>query len=149
MHLTWALIGFIFVFLDLKKTSVLKLTLASSFIFNSIVAYKTPQEYPLHVLTFLGFNIVFYFLIKSILKREKKDIQKIKSLKDFKNKTALVTKDIGKSLSIDGLGLIEFENQNWSAKSIDDKEIKAGKMVEIVSRENKILNVRVLEECKK
>jgi len=149
MHLTWALIGFIFVFLDLKKTSVFKLTISSSFIFNSIVAYKTPQEYPLHVLTFFGFNIVFYFLIKSILKKEKKDIQKIKSLKDFKNKTALVTKDIGKSLSIDGLGLVEFENQNWSAKSIDDKKIKAGKMVEIVSRENKILNVRVLEECKK
>ena len=69
---------------------------------------------------------------------------KNKSLKDYIGKTAIVKKDIGKTLSIDGLGLIEFNNQTWSAKSTLDKEIKAGQKVKIVSKENMIFNVEVL-----
>ena len=65
--------------------------------------------------------------------------------KDYKGKIATVKKDIGKFLSIDGIGLIEFDNNVWQAKSIDDKEIKANSKVEIVSKENMIMNVKVVK----
>ena len=84
-------------------------------------------------------------MIRMIMSKEEKEIQKNKKLKDYIGKTAIVTKDIGKTLSIDGLGMVEFNNQGWSAKSVDDREIKAGSKVEIVSKENKILNVKVVK----
>ena len=52
--------------------------------------------------------------------------------------TFSITKDIAKTLSIDGIGAIEYNKTIWKAKSVDDKEIKAGNFVEIVSRENMI-----------
>lgn len=149
MYLFWAIIGFIFILLDLKKTNIFKLTFANSFMFSAIVAFKKPQEYSIQILSFIAFSVIFYLLIKAILKKEQKDIKKLNSIGDFEDQTAVVTKDIGKTLSIDGLGCINFNNQIWSAKSIDDKEIKAGTKVQIVSKENMILNVKVLEECKK
>ena len=48
--------------------------------------------------------------IASLMKKEKKDIEKQKNLDDFIGKIAIVKKDIGRTLSIDGFGLIEYNN---------------------------------------
>ena len=93
--------------------------------------------------------MLFYTLIKMTYKKEKQDKIKEKKMDDFIGKTATVKKDIGKTLSIDGLGFVEYNNSLWSAKSVDDKEIKAGTCVQIVSKENKILNVKVASNAKK
>ena len=97
------------------------------------------------ILTFVIFLVSFSFLIKLILSKEKQEIAKEKTLSDYKGKIATVKKDIGKTLSIDGIGLIEFDNQVWQAKSIIDNEIKANSKVEIISKENMIMNVRAVE----
>lgn len=144
MYIGWAIISFIFILWEFKKSNIYKLTFANSFMFSAIVAYKIPNNYLVQFLSFIGFSLIFYFLIKTILKKEKKDFEKLSSLKNYIGKTAIVTKDIGKTLSIDGLGCVKIDNKIWSAKSIDDKEIKAGKNVEIVSNENMILNVKVI-----
>ena len=82
--------------------------------------------------------------------KEMKDVEKKKDLiTDFIGKKAIVIKDIGKTLSIDGFGSIRFNNQIWDAKSVDDSLIKAGSRVKIVSLENKVMNVEALESCKK
>ena len=143
MYFLWALLGIICLVLDLKKTNTVKLALASTFIFNSIIAYKIPQEPSYQIIGLLMFFGIFYALIRAILKKEQYDIKKDSALKEYIGKTAIVKKDIGKTLSIDGLGYIEFNNQLWSAKSIDDSLIKAGSKVEIVSKENLIMNVKV------
>ena len=143
MYILWALLGVTCLILDFKKTSRLKLTLASTFMFNSITAYKIPFEPKYQIIGLFVFFGIFYTLIGMILKKEQQDISKENNLKNYIGKTAIVKKDIGRSLSIDGLGYIEFDNQLWSAKSIDDKLIKAGKEVEIVSKENLIMNVKV------
>ncbi len=143
MHIFWAILGIFFLCLDFTKTSIIKLTLASTFLFCSIISFKFPNNYLYQIYSLLSFGMLFYFLIKMTLKKEQKEIKKAKSLDDFIGKIAIVKKDIGKTLSIDGLGYIEYNNQLWSAKSIDDKEIKAGDKVEIVSKENMIMNVRV------
>ena len=149
MYIFWAILGIVFLYLDFKKTSLIKLTLASTFLFCSIISFKFPNNYLYQAFSLPSFGMLFYFLIKMTLKKEKKDIEKQKNLDNFVGKIATVKKDIGKTLSIDGFGLIEYNKQLWDAKSIDDKEIKAGVHVEIVSKENKIMNVKVLENTKK
>lgn len=149
MYIFWAILGIVFLYLDFKKTSLIKLTLASTFLFCAIISFKFPENFLYQAFSLPSFGMFFYFVIKMTLKKEKKDIEKQKNLIDFVGKIAIVKKDIGKTLSIDGFGLIEYNNQLWDAKSIDDKEIKAGNQVEIISKENKILNVKVLENAKK
>lgn len=144
MYLLWTFLGIIFLGLDLYKKHELNLILACSCLFCAILGYKFPKNYSWQLIGFALFFFSFGLLIKVILKKEKYDIVKNKSLKDYIGKTAIVKKDIGKTLSIDGLGLIEFNNQTWSAKSTLDKEIKAGQKVKIVSKENMIFNVEVL-----
>ena len=116
--------------------------------FCAIYAYKMPQDLIFQPIVFLGLFLVFMILIKTIFKKELKENLKEKKLKEYIGKTAIVKKDIGKTLSIDGLGQIKFNNELWSAKSVDDKEIKAGASVEIVSKENKIMNVKVINNAK-
>lgn len=144
MYIYWAIISFVFIFWEFKKTNIYKLAFANSFMFSAIVAYKVPNNYLIQFGSFIAFSVIFYFLIKAILKKEISDIKKLNSSSELKGKIALVTKDIGKTLSIDGVGCVKLNNKIWSAKSIDDKEIKAGEKVEIVSSENTILNVKVI-----
>ena len=132
----------VFLFLDLTKRNKHFLIAASVFMFCAVVAYKFPNNFLYQFYGFLFFYGVFSFLIQGIAKKEKKDFLKSQKQKNIINKTAVVVKDIAKTLSIDGVGLIEFEDEIWQAKSIDDKEIKAGKQVLILSRENLILNVK-------
>lgn len=143
MYIFWTILGVSFLILDYKKPHKIKLTLASTFLFTAIVAYKFNVELFQIIFIMLGLFAVFYILIDLIFKKENKDNVKSQKLSEYIGKTAIVKKDIGRTLSIDGLGYIEFENQLWTAKSIDDKFIKAGREVEIVSKENLIMNVKV------
>ena len=149
MHIFWAILGILFLYLEFLKSNIYKLTLASTFLFCAIIAYKFPKDILYQIISLFSFGFLFYMLIKKSLKQEQKYIKKNKALDDFIGKQAIVTKDIGKSLSIDGLGYIKYNNELWSAKSIDDKEIKAGNTVQIVSKENKIMNVKVVSNAKK
>lgn len=149
MYLFWTITGVIFLALDLIKKSKLKLVLASSFLFGAVIAYKFPNKIALPFALFPFYLCVFHYLIKNIFKNEENDLIKQSNLKDYIGKTAIVKKDIGKTLSIDGIGQIEFENNTWQAKSIDDKEIKKGCKVQIISKENMIMNVKVAEKCSK
>ena len=145
MYIISAIIGLFFVFLDFKKKSPIFMSLAIAFIFEMIILYKYPTNYKLQLITLLSFYIVFYFMVKSCYKIEEKEKQKEKQLLNYIDKNALVTRDIGKKFSLDGIGQIKFNNELWQAKSLDDSEIKSGSKVKIVSRENKIFNVEVIK----
>jgi len=149
MYIVLTILGIIFLFLDLIKKHIIKLTFACAFLFDAIITFKYPKNYILQLTCFLLFFSVSFILIKTILKKEQIDLEKENSAKDCIGKSAIVVKDIGKTLSIDGIGMIKFNNNQWSAKSINDKEIKAGTIVEIVSKENMIMNVKVLENADK
>ena len=145
MYIFWAILGIIFLYLDLVKKSPVKLIWASTFLFCSIIAYKFPQNYLYQAICFFSFGGMFHLLITKSLKKEQENKSKEKKLDNFIGKKAVVAKDIGKTLSIDGLGYIKYQNALWQAKSIDDKLIKAGTKVEIVSKENMIMNVKVIK----
>ena len=143
MYIVFAFIGMFFLLSDINKKAFYKLVLGAAFLFTSIVAFKFPQRVDLQIFSLVVFLAAMFLLIRLILKKEKSDTDKKLNLSDYIGKTATVKKDIGKTLSIDGIGLIEFNNQIWQAKSITDSEILANTRVEIVSRENMIMNVRV------
>ena len=145
MYIIYALIGIVFLLSDVYRKSFYKLILGGAFLFGSIFAFKYPQKILLQLLFTAIFCFLLYFIIDLILNQEKQDNIKKKTLSDYKGKFAVVKKDIGKTLSIDGIGLIEFDNQIWKAKNISDTEIKANSKVEIVSKENMIMNVRAVE----
>lgn len=143
MYIYWTILGIFFLFLDFNKTNTWKLACSVSCLFCAIINYKYDQNLINIFLYFGAFFYLFNFLIGKIMKKEKKEINSLILLKNCVGKTAAVKKDIGKTLSIDGFGIVEFQNNLYQAKSIDDKEIKAGSIVEIISRENLILNVKV------
>ena len=88
--------------------------------------------------------MLFSILLKQAFRKEKNDLIKERNLKSYINKTATVTKEIGKPLSIDGIGQIKYNNELWQAKNITDEPIKKGAKVQIVSKENSILNVKAV-----
>lgn len=145
MYIFYAILGIIFLFLELKKKSILKLSLASAFLFCAIIAYKFSQNIYYQTICLLSFASLFYMMIKMTLRKEQLNIKKEKALDDFIGKKAVVVKDIGKTLSIDGIGYIRYNKNLWQAKNINDKEIKSGTKVEIVSKENKIMNVKAIK----
>lgn len=147
MYIFWTILGIIFLILDLIKANVIKLTFSQSLLFCAIAAYKFPKNYFFQFSCLIVLSGVFYVFNKIIFKKERKDLDKLLKLKDYTGKNAIVKKDIAKTLSVDGFGLVEFNNELWRAKSIDDKEIKAGNLVEIVSLDNKILNVKVKDHA--
>lgn len=142
MYILWVILCVIFLISDKYEKKNIYLVLALTCGFCSIISYKFGYNIQLTVLSFIGFYLCFNFLVNKILKKEEQDELKAKKLNNCTGKYATVTKDIGKKLSIDGIGQIKYNDELWKAKSINDKEIKAGKKVEIVSNENMILNVR-------
>ncbi len=143
MYICLVTLGIIFLFLDLYKKNLLFLVISMSFLFSATILHKFPTKPYLSLLLLPVFCVVFYFLINLAMNSEKENKLKESSLDDFIGKTATVTKDIGKTLSIDGIGQISYNQHLWKAKNIIDKEIKKGTEVEIVSKENLIMNVKV------
>jgi len=145
MYIVWAFLGIILILWDLYQKNCYKLIFASSFLFCAIIAYKFPDNILYQAIALIVFGAVSNILIKRILKNENLELKKLNKLIDCEGKEAIVTKDIGKTISIDGIGFIRYNNELYQAKSIDDKEIKAGQKVKIISRENIILNVEAVK----
>ena len=143
MYILWVILCILFLISDKYENKNIYLVLALTSGFCSIISYKFGNDLKLTVLSFVSFYLCFNFLVNVILKKEEQDELRAKKLNNCIGKYATVTKDIGKKLSIDGIGQIKYNDELWRAKSINDKEIKAGRNVEIVSNENMILNVRV------
>ncbi len=144
MHIAWAIIGIIFILFDLKKPSKIKLSLAGGSLFCAVYLYKVPRDLYYQPFIFIVFTLIFYIFVSRIYKIEQYNIVKKENLENCIGKTAIVTKDIGKTLSVDGMGRIIYNNEIYKAKSIDDKPINAGREVIIVSKENLIINVKAV-----
>jgi len=145
MYIIWAIIGTLLILWDMYKRNTCKLAFACSFLFNAIIAYKFPEKPLYQGIGLIVFSIIAFILIKKILKNEKLERLKSAKLDDCIGKTAIVTKDIGKTLSVDGIGFIIYKDELYKAKSINDKEIKKGQKVIILSKENTLLNVEATE----
>ena len=145
MYIVYALVGISLILWDISKKNVYKLIFASSFLFCAVIAYKFPNNYIYQSTGFIIFGIISCITIKKILKNETVELRKRNNLNNSEGKIVTVVKDIGKTLSIDGFGFVEYKGELYQAKSTDDSEIKAGQKVKIISRENIILNVEAVK----
>ena len=80
MYIFWTILGVLFLFLDSRKKSILNLTLASTFLFCAIIAYKFPQNHFYQLICALCFGGIFYTMITTSIKREEENNKKEKNL---------------------------------------------------------------------
>ncbi len=144
MYTFWVLSCITFFILDKYKNNTHYLAISIACMFTFIISYKFPNKINYCFIYAIFLYMLFSILLKQAFRKEKNDLIKERNLKSYINKTATVTKEIGKPLSIDGIGQIKYNNELWQAKNITDEPIKKGSKVQIVSKENSILNVKAV-----
>jgi len=139
----WAVVGFIFLLIEMMTPTTFFLTLAGASFFAGIASYVYPDNTGIQVGAFVIFLPIFYLAIKPFIK--KKDEEPSASGIDAKyiGKSAVVSKVIGKK-GTDGIGKIKIYGEVWQAKSCDGTEIEEGLNVKIVRNESLIMFV---EKC--
>ena len=141
----WAILGFIFLFLEMMIPSMFFLPLGGASFFSAIAAFKYPDNYWIQGIVFAVFALLFFLVAnKFISKKPTKEEQTGVEAK-YIGKEAYVVEDIAKEAT-EGIGAIKIYGEVWQAKSIDDCEIKAGEMVKIIRNESLIMYV---EKCNK
>jgi len=146
-YIFWIISGLIFLIIDKKISNNLTLSLAYALLINSGIAFKNPDNIKFQIVSFFLLWGLSCFLIVGALKKEKLERENEKNIGNYKNHCAIVLKDIGRKFSLDGVGRIKYKDMIFKAKSIDDKKIKAGQKVKLVSRFNNIFNVEVVKNA--
>ncbi len=139
----WAIVGFIFLFIEMMTPVLFFLTLAGASFFAGIAAYKWPDNTGAQVAAFVIFLPVFYFSVRPFMRRNDKEPQSTGIDGKYINQTAIVTKPIGKK-ETNGLGEIKIYGEVWQAKSCDGEEIPCDSIVKIIKNESLIMFV---EKC--
>ena len=140
----WAIIGFIFLFIEMMTPVLFFLTLAGASFFAGIAAYKWPENTGAQVEAFIIFLPVFYFSIRPFMQKKDKEPSSTGIDAKYIGQTAIVTKPVGKK-ETNGVGEIKIYGEVWQAKSCDGKEIGVDSIVRIVKNESLIMFVEVCE----
>lgn len=140
----WAIIGFIFLFIEMMTPVLFFLTLAGASFFAGIAAYKWPENTGAQVTAFVIFLPVFYFSIRPFMQKKDKEPSSTGIDAKYIGQTAIVTKPVGKK-ETNGVGEIKIYGEVWQAKSCDGKEIGVDSIVRIVKNESLIMFVEVCE----
>ncbi len=139
----WAIIGFIFLFIEMMTPVCFFLTLAGASFFAGIAAYKWPDNTAAQVAAFVIFLPVFYFSVRPFMMKKESEPQSTGIDAKYINQTAIVTKPIGKK-ETNGVGEIKIYGEVWQAKSCDDSEILLDSIVKIIKNDSLIMYV---EKC--
>ena len=141
----WALVGFVFLFIEIMTPSMFFLPLGGAAFFAAIAAFKYPDNYWIQGGMFAIFAVVFFIVASPFMrKKEAGDEQTGVDAKYIENE-ALVLKDIGVK-NTDGIGSIKIYGEVWQAKSINGEEIKEGEIVKIVKNESLIMYVEKISK---
>ena len=99
----WALVGFVFLFIEIMTPSMFFLPLGGAAFFAAIAAFKYPDNYWIQGGMFALFAVLFYITARPFMrKKETGDEQTGVDAKYIENE-ALVLKDIGVK-NTDGIG---------------------------------------------
>ena len=139
----WALVGFIFLLIEMMTPTSFFLTLAGSSFFAGIASYVYPESTGIQVGAFVIFLPIFYFAIKPFMDKKDKEPQETGLDAKYLGQSAIVSKTIGKK-GTNGVGEIKIYGEVWQAKSCDGSEIEPDTMVKIVRNESLIMSV---ERC--
>ena len=141
----WAIVGFLFLFVEILTPSMFFLPLGGAAFFAAVAAFKYPDNYWIQGGVFALFAVLFFITVRPFMrKKEDGDEQTGVEAKYIANE-ALVTKDIGAEHT-DGIGEIKIYGEIWQAKSANGSEIKAGEMVKITKNESLIMFVEKINK---
>lgn len=139
----WAIIGFIFLLIEMFTPTTFFLTLAGASFFAGIASYVYPDNTGVQVGAFVIFLPVFYYAIRPLMIKNDNTPQETGMEAKYLGQTAIVSKVIGKT-GTNGIGEIKIYGEVWQAKSCDGSEIPIDTMVKIVKNESLIMFV---ERC--
>lgn len=132
----WAVLGFLFLFLEIAAPSMFFLPLGGAAFFAAIAAFKYPDEYWAQAGVFALFAFLFFVVVRPLIRKRGDKRSETGVEAKYINNEALVVKDI-----IATSGTIKIYDETWQAKSIDGTEIKAGERVKIVRNESLVMFV--------
>lgn len=139
----WAIVGFIFLFIEMMTPVLFFLTLAGASFFAGIAAYKWPDNTVAQVAAFVIFLPVFYFSVRPFMQKKDKEPSSTGIDAKYIGQTAIVTKPVGKK-ETNGVGEIKIYGEVWQAKSCDGAVIEPEAIVKIIKNESLIMFV---EKC--
>ena len=140
----WAIIGFIFLFVEIMTPSMFFLPLGGAAFFAAVAAFKYPDNYWIQGGMFALFAVIFFLVTRPFMRRKPEKFEQTGVEAKYIGQVAQVIKDIA-TPNTDGIGVIKIYGETWQAKSIDNCEIKAGEMVKIIKNESLFMFV---ERCK-
>lgn len=141
----WAIIGFVFLLIEMFTPTTFFLTLAGSSFFAGIAAYIYPEpEYTFaQVAAFVAFLPIFYYVAKPFMDKKASEPQETGMDAKYIGQSAVVTKPVGVP-NTNGIGEIKIYGEVWQAKSCNGGEIQPDTLVRIVKNESLVMFV---EKC--
>lgn len=140
----WAILGFVFLFVEIMTPSMFFLPLGGAAFFAAIAAFKYPDNYWIQGAMFALFAIIFFLVTRPFMQKKPQKFEQTGVEAKYIGQQAQVIKDIAVP-NTDGIGVIKIYGETWQAKSLDGCEIKTGEMVKIIRNESLIMFV---EKCK-
>ncbi len=141
----WAVVGFIFLLIEMMTPVTFYLSLAGASFFAGIAAYLYPDNTGVQVGAFVVFLPIFYLAVKPFMDKKDKEPQSTGLEAKYIGQNALVLKPIGVP-DTNGVGEIKIYGEVWQAKSCDGTEISQNTMVKIIKNESLVMFV---EKCDK
>ena len=141
----WAVVGFIFLLIEMMTPVTFYLSLAGASFFAGIAAYLYPDNTGVQVGAFVVFLPICYLAVKPFMDKKDKEPQSTGLEAKYIGQNALVLKPIGVP-DTNGVGEIKIYGEVWQAKSCDGTEISQNTMVKIIKNESLVMFV---EKCDK
>ena len=137
----WAIVGFIFLFVELAVPTLFFLNLAIGAFFGSIAAYFVPNNIAAQVITFIVVSVgSLIFLRPFLVKRNATSEDETGIEGKYIGKQAQVIQKIGEGTP--GVGKIKIYGEVWDAKIEEGEPIEPFEMVEIVRNESLVMFVK-------
>lgn len=140
LYKIWAIIGFVFLFLELGVPSMFFLPLGGAAFFSAIAAFIRPEDYWCQGIVFAIFAGIFLLACRPYIMRKTKKEEKTGIDAKYIGHDAIVVKTIGEE-NTDGVGKIKIYDEIWQAKSINGECFLEGEVVRIVKNESIVMYV--------
>ena len=130
----WAIVGFLFLFIELSTPTLFFLNLAIGAFFGSIAAYFTPNV-AIQVGVFVVVSVASLLFLRPFLMKKNVSREEETGIEGkYIGKHAQVIQKIGEE-GTNGTGKIKIYGEVWDAKVEDNSTIEPFEMVEIVRNE--------------
>lgn len=142
----WAIVGFLFLFIELAVPTLFFLNLAIGAFFAGIYAYFFIDDITAQIAAFAIISVFSVILVRPFLlkKRNPSDLTGIEG--KYIGKNAQVISAIGAE-NTDGVGKVKIYGEVWEARSEHPEQVfHPFEMVEIVRNESLILYVKKSKE---